>query len=98
MKYNQVIPPLGKKLFYNWLKQQNLLYKYLTNIEMDGTEVCLDTKTHFFHYINERFCWAKTNEGHDFWSRKHTEWFYYARQYVKTHSHFRNKLKENRLQ
>ena len=97
MKYNQVIPPLGKKLFYNWLKQQNLLHDYLINIEMCGTKVHLDTKAHFYHYINESFCWAKTSEGHDFWSRKHSEWYHYAIRYVRTHSHFKNKLKENRI-
>lgn len=98
MKYNQIIPPLGKKLFYNWLKQQNLLSNYLANIKRCGSRARLETKPCFYQYINESFCWAKTNEGHGFWSRIQTEWLRYSMWYIRTHSHFRQKFRENRLQ
>lgn len=97
MKYNQVIPPLGKKLFYDWLKQQNLLSSYLANIKRCGIKWHLETKPCFYQYINESFCWAKTNEGHDFWSRKQTEWLSYAMWYLRTHSRFKRKCIENRI-
>ena len=97
MKYNQVIPPLGKKLFYNWLKQQNLLSNYLANIKRCGVRVYLETKPRFYQYIDGSFYWTKTNEGPEFWFRIHTEWRRYSKWYLRTHSHFRQKFQENQV-
>ena len=97
MKYNQAIPPFCKKLFYNWLKQQNLLSNYLTNMKICGVTVRSGKKPYFYQYINESFCWAKTNEGYEFWLHKQTEWYCYARRYLKTHSNFRRKFKQTQM-
>lgn len=63
----------GTKEFFKFLKENDALEKYLSNI--DATEM-----SPFFKmctprsYIALAFIWGDTKEGWDFWSNLHSKW------------------------
>lgn len=53
--------------FYLFIKENNILDKLLTNINLTDEELCklLETKS-YLHVLN-LFDWNKSKEGYEFW-------------------------------
>lgn len=84
-KYNEIIPPHYKKLFYNWLKKQNILHSYLYTMQTIGRKVSEDRLVYIDELINHSFYWADSQQGRKFWAQFNVAWRKYLKRYLKTH-------------
>lgn len=64
------------KEFFKFLKENDALEKYLSNIDITELpslfEMCTPRS-----YIALAFFWSSTKEGWDFWSNLHSKWLIY---------------------
>lgn len=63
----------GTKEFFKFLKENDALEKYLSNIDTADIAPFFKMSTPR-SYIALAFCWGDTKEGWDFWSNLHTKW------------------------
>lgn len=61
------------KEFFKFLKENDALEKYLSNIDTADIAPFFKMSTPR-SYIALAFCWGDTKEGWDFWSNLHTKW------------------------
>ena len=60
----------------SFLKENDCYYQYIKNYNNYSNEyyMPLTILKYSYNLINNAFIWRETNEGFDYWEKKHEEW------------------------
>jgi hypothetical protein len=60
----------------SFLKENDCYYQYIKNYNNYSNEyyMPLTILKYSYNLINNAFVWRETNEGFDYWEKKHEEW------------------------
>jgi len=64
------------KYLTSFLKENDCYYQYIKNYNNYSNEyyMPLTILKYSYNLINNAFVWRETNEGFDYWKKKHEEW------------------------
>lgn len=64
------------KYLTSFLKENDCYYQYIKNYNNYSNEyyMPLTILKYSYNLINNAFVWRETNEGFDYWEKKHEEW------------------------
>ena len=64
------------KYLTSFLKENDCYYQYIKNYNNYSNEyyMPLTILKYSYNLINNAFVWRETNEGFDYWRKKHEEW------------------------
>lgn len=64
------------KYLTSFLKENDCYYQYIKNYNNYSNEyyMPLTILKYSYNLINNAFVWGETNEGFDYWEKKHEEW------------------------
>lgn len=64
------------KYLTSFLKENDCYYQYIKNYNNYNNEyyMPLTILKYSYNLINNAFVWRETNEGFDYWGKKHEEW------------------------
>ena len=68
------------RLLYKFLKQKRCLKQFVENRVRRRGDNCPNGGEELLEFLSKTtigsgFCWAKTTEGHDFWSKLNNEYY-----------------------